>query len=462
MIERMVTIYLAGVLLSIIPLHVAFAQAEGDSSESDSIATVATPIDEDIERRIQRIYSEVGALSAVEVTVREGVVFLSGSVSNEKTAERATGLAERVQGVVTVDDGIDRSLDIQGNVMPLIEQFKADLARWAKALPLVILALAVFLLIAFVGHRFAKWTSLWRRVSPNPFLGDLFAQAVRIAAIVIGLILALNLLGATALIGTILGGAGVVGLAIGFAVRDSLENYISSIMLSLRQPFRANDHVVIGEHEGKVVRLTSRATVLMTLDGNHLRIPNSQVFKAVILNYSSNPERRFEFELGVDADDDPVVAMKIGLEALCQLPFVLDDPEPNAIISAVGDSSIIISFMAWVDQRESDFTKSRSLAIPATKSVLEEQGFTLPEPIYRLRFDPRQLQQATSVDNKVPLKAGSRDSDSATETKPTLRKTEDIEATMDVSPDLYIEEKVNQERAMNTESDLLDNDKPVE
>jgi small-conductance mechanosensitive channel len=259
-----------------------------------------------------------------------------------------------------------------------------------------------------------------------------------------------------------LGGAGVVGLAIGFAVRDSLENYISSIMLSLRQPFRANDHVVIGEHEGKVVRLTSRATVLMTLDGNHLRIPNSQVFKAVILNYSSNPERRFEFELGVDADDDPVVAMKIGLEALCQLPFVLDDPEPNAIISAVGDSSIIISFMAWVDQRESDFIKSRSLAIPATKTVLEEQGFTLPEPIYRLRFDPQQLQQATSVDNKVPLKAGSRDSDSATETKPTLRKTEDIEATMDVSPDLYLEEKVNQERAMNTESDLLDNDKPVE
>jgi small-conductance mechanosensitive channel len=128
--------------------------------------------------------------------------------------------------------------------------------------------------------------------------------------------------GATALIDTILGGAGVVGLAIGFEVRDSLENYISSIMLSLRQPFRANDHIVIGEHEGKVVRLTSRATVLMTLDGNHLRIPDSQLFKAVILNYTSNPERRFDFELGVGADDDPVVAMKIGLEALCQLPFV--------------------------------------------------------------------------------------------------------------------------------------------
>src|SRR3546814_11391197 len=71
-------------------------------------------------------------------------------------------------------------------------------------------------------------------------------------------------------------------------------------MLSRRQPFRANDHVVIEGHEGRVVRLTSRATILMTLEGNHLRIPNSTVFKAVILNYTRNPERRFDFELGIE------------------------------------------------------------------------------------------------------------------------------------------------------------------
>src|SRR3546814_979689 len=87
-------------------------------------------------------------------------------------------------------------------------------------------------------------------------------------------------------------------------------------MLSLRQPFRANDHVVIEGHEGRVVRLTSRATILMTLEGNHLRIPNSTVFKAVILNYTRNPERRFDFELGIDANDDPVDGMAVGLRAI--------------------------------------------------------------------------------------------------------------------------------------------------
>ena len=75
-----------------------------------------------------------------------------------------------------------------------------------------------------------------------------------------------------------------------------------------------------------MIRLTSRATILMTLDGNHLRIPNSQVFKAVILNYTRNPQRRFDFELGIDADDDPTAARHLGVGVMRGLEFVLDDP----------------------------------------------------------------------------------------------------------------------------------------
>ena len=113
------------------------------------------------------------------------------------------------------------------------------------------------------------------------------------------------MLGAGALLGAVLGGAGVVGLALGFAMKDTIENYVSSLMLSLRQPFRANDKVKIDDYEGRVVRLTTRATILMTDDGNHLRLPNSKVFKAVIVNYTRNPQRRFEFILQIDTKADP-------------------------------------------------------------------------------------------------------------------------------------------------------------
>jgi small conductance mechanosensitive channel len=212
---------------------------------------------------------------------------------------------------------------------------------------------------------------------------------VRIIVIAIGAVIALNLLGASKFITTILGGAGVLGIAVGFAVRDSLKNYISSIMLSLRQTFRAQDHVQINQHEGIVVRLTSRATILMTLDGNHLRIPNSIVFKSIILNYSTNPERRFDFKLGVDAADDPLSAMQVGLTEINKHESVLSEPGAGASIDSVGDSSIIIKFTGWVDQSQTDFVKVRSVAIAAAKEALEKNGFTLPEPIYRLRFDEK-------------------------------------------------------------------------
>ncbi|MGB5352888.1 MAG: mechanosensitive ion channel domain-containing protein, partial [Woeseia sp.] len=235
-----------------------------------------------------------------------------------------------------------------------------------------------------------------------------------------------------------------------FAVRDTLENYISSIMLSLRQPFRAGDHVVINEHEGIVVRLTSRATILMTTDGNHLRIPNADVFKAVILNYTRNPERRFTFVLGVDANDDPLAAMRTGVAAMEKLDVVLRDPNPSARIESVGDSNIVIWFSAWVNQQQTDFGRGRSLAIRAAKDALEAEGFTLPEPIYRVRFDETAATVGLTT-QKV-------------EEAPQPRVTAPLadEEALDTRPDDHLEKMISEEREQDAGTDLLDESKPVE
>jgi len=219
-----------------------------------------------------------------------------------------------------------------------------------RALPLFGVAVGEGLLIGLLGHLLRNWAFLWRKITPNAFVAELASSAVRIIFVILALVVVLEILGATALLGAVLGGAGVAGIALGFAVRGTVDNYVSSLMLSLRQPFRAKDHLVIEAHEGRVARVTSRATILVTLDGNHLRIPNSIVFKAVILNYTRNPERRFEFDLGIDANDDPVEGMSIGLGAIQQLNFVLDTPRAGAIIQNVGDSNVILRFYGWVDQ----------------------------------------------------------------------------------------------------------------
>lgn len=255
-------------------------------------------------------------------------------------------------------------------------------------LPLLLLALVVFLLVAWIARTVGRWERPYRRLSPNPFVQDLARHTTRTAMLLVGALLALEIVGATQLAAAVLGTAGVLGLALGFAFKDLVENYIAGVLLSLRQPFAPNDHVVIDGNEGKVLRLTSRAAILMTLDGNHLRIPNAQVFKGVILNYTRNPLRRFSFLVGVGSGEDLSAALGLGVETVRGVPGVIADPAPWGQIEDLGDSSVPLRFFGWVDQRESSFPLVRSEALRRVKEALEAAGMDLPEPIYRLRMDP--------------------------------------------------------------------------
>lgn len=418
-----------------------------------------TQSDQTIEQRLTSIFDKIDGAQDVEVEVNSGVVSLSGDVANAIAARDALDIASRTEGVVTVKDNINRTLDVRRNVAPVLQSFQDDLRNLYRALPLILLSLIVFIVFGLLGGWLARRKSLWQRVSPNPFLAEIVSQIVRIAFWAVGAIIALNLVGASGLVTTILGGAGVIGIAIGFAVRDSLENYISSIMLSLRQPFRAQDHVVINDLEGIVVRLTSRATILMTLEGNHLRIPNSTVFKGTILNYTTNPERRFDFEVGVDGADDPVAAMQTGLDAMKTHDFVLDDPKAGAIIKTLGDSNIVILFFGWIDQTVTDFGKARSYAIRSVINILDDNGFTMPEPIYRLRFDG----DLKAAGDKILSFPETGSLSEKTPSSPTVKTTvEAKEPPLDVSKDTHLAEKVAEEREQTGEDDLLDANKPKE
>ena len=375
---------------------------------------------------------------------------LSGKVPAADDRGRAAAIAARVAGVVTVQNDTVRDLDVGTKVAPVIGQFSDEVRGFIRALPLFGVAVGAGLLLVLVGYGLASRKSWLLWIAPNVFLAELLATSIRVVFVILGLVMMLEVLGATALLGGVLGGAGVVGIALGFAVRDTVTNYVASIMLSLRQPFRANDHVVIESYEGRVVRLTSRATIMLTLDGNHVQIPNATVFNAIILNFSRNPQRRLEFDLGIDANDNPVDGMAVGLKAMNELDFVLRTPKATAVIREIGDSNIVLRFYGWVDQTKTDFLKGRSLAIYATKSALEGSGFALPEPIYRVRFDetapfPTPAQQpAAARPPKAPKDAGS----------PGIAH--------DTAPDTHVETLVSEERATGSKGDLLTDKRPVE
>ncbi len=281
------------------------------------------------------------------------------------------------------------ALNIPFESGPVVQRLLTEAYRVLAALPL----LALSLLVVWIAWAFGRWLSqrpvLDRLALRNPFLRDLTRTTVRWIAIMFGVLIALEIMNATAIVGAVLGTAGVLGVAIGFAFKDILENYLAGILMSIRQPFAPRDHVVINGNEGLVVALTSRATILMTLDGNHLRLPNALVFRSVTLNYTRNPSRRFEFEVGIGVNEDLLLAQEIGISELTSTEGVIIKPPPRSLITALGDSNVQVRFHGWVNQRSHDFGLVKSEAIRRVKLALEAAGMDMPEPIYRVQLSQR-------------------------------------------------------------------------
>jgi small conductance mechanosensitive channel len=362
------------------------AMAQTDTGQPDGTIAVDTDATQDaaIAVRIREIIGQLDGYEEISVVVADGIVTLGGTVIDAAQITALNGLVARVEGVVAIENEVVESTDVRERLDPAIARIEGRIAQFTAVLPLILVAVGAGLLVMFAGFFIASRQWPWDRMAPNAFIADIYRQIVRLSFVILGVVLALDLLNLTALLGTILGAAGIIGLAIGFAVRDTVENFIASIMLSIRQPFRPKDLVEIEGELGHVIRLTSRATILLSLDGNHIRLPNATVFKAKIVNYSRNDERRFTFALGIDPGADIAKAQKIVLDALSELPFVLDTPAPGVWVEGLGASTIDLTAAAWIMQHQTSIGMAKGEAVRVVKARLEEAGIGLPEPTYRL------------------------------------------------------------------------------
>ena len=447
---------LIAALAALVLFAAAVAPAKGQTSESSgTINAGSAPADSQIDERITMILHAIDGLEGILVTVRSGVVTLRGRVTDPALAQAAERLATRVEGVVAVSNQIKEVTSVSQRIVPAWERLRSRTLQIVNSLPLMALATLVFLFIGLVGWAIAASRWPWDRIAANEFIAHLLRQIVRLVFVALGLVVALDIVGASALLGTILGAAGIVGLAVGFAVRDTVENYIASVLLSVRQPFRPNDWVAIDAIEGSVVMLTSRATVLLDADGNHIRVPNSTVFNAAITNYSRNPERRFSFMLGIDPAANLRAAMDLGNKTVREVPFTLNDPPPESWIEDIGDSVVKINFTAWVNQSATSYIQARSEAIRLTKLALERNGFALPEPSYRVLMEHETPGSDTHAETALtPARSGAKSTGAAA--KPESARP------ADTSADHVVERKVNEERAKAERGDLLSNTAPQE
>jgi small conductance mechanosensitive channel len=171
---------------------------------------------------------------------------------------------------------------------------------------------------------------------------------------------------------------GAAGLAIGLALKDSLGNFASGVMLVMFRPFSKGDLVEVGGVTGKVQEIRIFSTILNTNDNKLVIIPNGQVGSDTITNYTANEQRRVDLVFGVGYDDDLKVARSV-LETICkEHELVLDDPATNIFVMNLGDSCVEFVVRPWV--KTEDYWTVYGDLLETGKVALEAAGCSIPYP----------------------------------------------------------------------------------
>lgn len=343
--------------------------------------------DEAITDRLRRILDATGWFENPQVRVEEGVVFLNGTTTSETNKEWASNLARNTQAVVAVANRMQVIEPTVWDFTPAWTEFRQLRTSLIRGIPLALIALGIFA-ITWIVAKFVA--TVVRRIShrrtESPLLREMFVKLISIPILLLGFYLALRLVGLTHLATTVLGGTGLLGLVLGIAFRDIAENFLASILLSVKRPFRAGDLILVENCEGFVQSVTTRGTTLMTLQGNHIHIPNSTIYKSIIHNYTANPNIRIDFVVGIDYASSIAHAQRTILAALHQHPSVLADPEPLILLEELAAATVNLRVLFWINGNKYSMLKVRSAIIRLVKRSIEEAGILMPDESREIIF----------------------------------------------------------------------------
>ena len=171
---------------------------------------------------------------------------------------------------------------------------------------------------------------------------------------------------------------GAAGLAIGLALQGTLQNIAAGIMLLVLRPFRVGEYIDAGGVSGTVDAINLFTTDMTTYDGIYRSVPNGELWNRNILNYSRNPTRRLDIPVGIAYEDDVEQALDLLLSHLSQDTRVLPDPEPQVLVTGLGDSSVDLTLRCWTNR--TDFWPLRFELNKKVKLWLDAAGISIPFP----------------------------------------------------------------------------------
>jgi small conductance mechanosensitive channel len=256
-------------------------------------------------------------------------------------------------------------------------------ARLAEsAIAVVPRAIAAFLVIAAFGLLATgiRWLLrvLFRRVVSDLTLENLVKQLAYYAVWGLGILVAVDALGFRPQ--TVVTGLGLTSLALGFALKDIISNFVSGLLILALRPFQIGDQIVVQGVEGSVERIRLRATEIRTYGGRLVLVPNAELFTSRLTNNTASPVRRGRVRLFMGYDADARRAMEVIRQAAAGAEGVLAEPPPGVRIADLGQDDLELEVRFWADSRRSDFVATRAAVRAAVVEAMRDAGIPLPDP----------------------------------------------------------------------------------
>ena len=257
-----------------------------------------------------------------------------------------------------------------------------------RLLPNILLALLVFIAAVYVG-RFVK-KGLYRisiRVSGKSSFSSFFATAIQVVIMFIGLFIALDILQLNKALSSLLAGAGIVGIILGFAFQDITSNFISGIYIAFKKPFEVGHTVKTNDFIGHIEEIQLRSTTIRTFSGLHLMIPNKEIIQKPMINYSLTNERRIELEFYINHTSDLDIAHKASMEAIAKINYLYPGKAIEIYFNDFTYTAIKVSIWFWIDNHQPPgYMVARHDAIYNLTQSLKEQNIPLVQPFAAEQF----------------------------------------------------------------------------
>lgn len=178
-----------------------------------------------------------------------------------------------------------------------------------------------------------------------------------------------------------LAGLGILGFTIGFALQDVMKNFASGVILLLQQPFHVGEVIGVKGFDGTVLEIDLRSTEMRATDGRLIIMPNAEILANPIINYSRADHRRVDLSLNLPHTSEPDTIRHIFIDAIQNVPGVLDNPKPVVAFSNLTNSAMELSANFWIDTTKSDPVQAKEVVLMQIRSGLKKEGIEIPHPV---------------------------------------------------------------------------------